>query len=193
MRGGRSVRRRLWRWRSNPLRRHADIVEAWIVLAVWLIVLLGGTVAGLVTAHAAGESFARQRAERHSVRAVLVSDVPRTTAQTWGSGHRVRATVRWTAPDGTPRTDETLVESGKKAGTEVVVWQDDNSRVTLSPTGPVAATVESALLGVVTAGALAALTGGAGVVARSRLDRRRVDEWGREWELVGPQWGPKAS
>ncbi|MFJ3306701.1 hypothetical protein ACIPSA_26975 [Streptomyces sp. NPDC086549] len=191
MRGGRSVRRRLWRWRSNPLRRHDDIVEARIVLTVWLIILVGGAVAGLVTAHAAGESFAQQRAERHSVRAVLVTGVPRIVKETWGTGDRVRATVRWTAPDGTARTGRTLVEAGKKAGTEVVVWQDDKGRLTLSPTGPTEATVESALLGLLAAGALAGLSAGAGAVARSRLDRRRLAGWGREWELIGPQWGHK--
>jgi hypothetical protein len=24
---------------------------------------------------------------------------------------------------------------------------------------------------------------------RWRLDRQRVDSWGRVWDLVGPQWG----
>ena len=27
--------------------------------------------------------------------------------------------------------------------------------------------------------------------ARWWLDRRRIDEWGREWDLVGPRWGHK--
>ncbi|MCF3131846.1 Rv1733c family protein [Streptomyces olivochromogenes] len=189
MRGGRSLRSPLWRWRSNPLRRHDDIVEAWIVLAVWLTILLGGAVAGFVTAHAASESFARQRAERHSVRAVLVTDVPRTLTETWGTGDQVRATVRWTAPDGTSRTARTWVEHGAMAGTAIVVWQDDNGRLTPSPTGPGEAALESAVLGLVAAGALAGLSAGAGAVVRARLDRRRMDEWGREWDLVGPRWG----
>ena len=34
---------------------------------------------------------------------------------------------------------------------------------------------------------------GAGAGARWRLDRRRVDEWGREWDQVGPRWGHKTS
>lgn len=27
-----------------------------------------------------------------------------------------------------------------------------------------------------------------GRIARGRLDRRRIDQWGREWDQVGPQW-----
>ncbi|MGN5377661.1 hypothetical protein ACQ4WX_07880 [Streptomyces lasalocidi] len=36
---------RLWRWRSNPLRRHSDVIEAWIILATWVFALLCGAVA----------------------------------------------------------------------------------------------------------------------------------------------------
>ncbi|MET8453956.1 hypothetical protein [Streptomyces sp. NPDC005209] len=191
MRGGTSGRRRLWRWRSNPLRRLEDIVEAWIVLTVWLIILVGGALTGLVTVHAADESFARQRAERHSVHAVVVTDVPRTITKTWVTGEPVLATVRWTAPDGTARTGQTLVESSQKAGTWIMVWQDDDGRLTPGPTRGTAATAESALLGLVAASALAGFSAGAGALARSWLDRRRLDQWGREWNLIGPRWGHK--
>ncbi|MFC8358546.1 hypothetical protein ACFUIY_01615 [Streptomyces griseorubiginosus] len=39
-----------WRRRSNPLRRRGDLLEARIVLTVWAVVAVGGTIAGLVTA-----------------------------------------------------------------------------------------------------------------------------------------------
>ncbi|WP_420709208.1 hypothetical protein [Streptomyces sp. AS58] len=45
--------KRLWRWRSNPLRRREDVVEAWVVLTVRVIVAVAGAVAGLVTARSA--------------------------------------------------------------------------------------------------------------------------------------------
>lgn len=35
MDGDKPARMRFWRWRSNPLRRHDDIVEAWLVPTVW--------------------------------------------------------------------------------------------------------------------------------------------------------------
>ncbi|QTE02425.1 hypothetical protein S1361_34155 [Streptomyces cyanogenus] len=37
MNGNRLAKKPLWRWRNNPLRRHGDVVEAWVVLAVWVI------------------------------------------------------------------------------------------------------------------------------------------------------------
>lgn len=76
MRGSGRTTKRLWRWRSNPLRRADDTIEAWIILAMWAVLAVGGGVAGLLTAHAAAEGFAHQRAERHSARAVLLSAVP---------------------------------------------------------------------------------------------------------------------
>ena len=32
----------LWRWRRNPLRRRADVVEGWVVLGVGLLAVLAG-------------------------------------------------------------------------------------------------------------------------------------------------------
>ncbi|MGY4742219.1 Rv1733c family protein [Streptomyces sp. ATMOS53] len=191
MPSGKYARKRLWRWRSNPLRRHDDIVEAWIVLAVWAVFAVGGTVAGLVTAHAADEVFAQQRAERQSVRAVLLNDVPLTATAVGGTSDRRLTTVRWTASDGSARTGRTRVDTGLKAGSRVTVWQDGHGRLTAAPLSSMQAAIESGFLGVAAAAGLAGLVFGTGAVLRWRLDRRRVDRWGREWDLVGPRWGHK--
>ncbi|MFF0041560.1 hypothetical protein ACFYRG_35935 [Streptomyces mirabilis] len=178
-----SARKSMWRWRSNPLRRHEDIVEAWIILAVWIIAVVGGATAGLMTARAAGELFAQQQTQRHPVYAVLRSDTLGEGA--WPTRGQVRAPVRWTAPDGTSRTERTLVDGGLKAGARVVVWQDDWGRLTTQPTGRTEAAVEADLFGSAAALAVAAPALGAGALARARLDRRRIARWDREWDLVG--------
>ncbi|MBC2906938.1 hypothetical protein [Streptomyces cupreus] len=178
-----------WRWRNNPLRRRDDIVEAWIVLAVWTVVALGGTLVGTVTARAADESFAELRAERHPVRAVLVESTQRAVATTEGvRDNRVRATVRWTASDGSRHTGRALVDSGGKAGSTVTIWFDDGGRLVAPPPTAAHSSAEAGLLGLSAALALSGLVYGAGRVARWRLDRRRVDEWGSEWDRVEPQW-----
>ena len=187
MSDGTCTRKRLWRWRTNPLRRRDDIVEAWVVLAVWAVVLVGGTLAGLATAHAAEEVFARQRAERHSVRAVLRADVPASAATTGGT--RALARISWTAPDGTARADKTLVDKGQKAGAEIVVWLDGRGDLATEPPSPTEAAIEAGVLGTAAALGLAGTAFGAGAFVRWRLDRRRFDQWGREWDLVGPRWG----
>ncbi|MEU2716638.1 hypothetical protein [Streptomyces sp. NPDC007205] len=144
---------RKWRWRSNPLRRQEDVVEAWIVLIVWTPALVGGALAALVTAGAAEDQYAEQRAHRHAVRAVLLADSP----------HGVTAD-----------------------------WSTDGRRLLLSPPmGRAEGHVEAGLFGAAAALAVAAPVFGAGAVTRAWLDRRRPAHWDQEWDLVGPQWGPR--
>lgn len=153
MTGGKYLKKRLWRWRGNPLQRRDDIVEAWIVLAVWTVFAVGGTVAGLVTFHAADEVFARQRAERQSVRAVLLDDVLVSTTAVGVTSDRRTTSVRWTAPDGSARTGRTLVDTGRKAGSRVTVWQDGQGRLTAAPRSSTEAAIESGFLGAAAAAA----------------------------------------
>ncbi|MDN3029275.1 hypothetical protein [Streptomyces sp. S.PB5] len=185
MSGGRRTKKTLWRWRSNPLRRRDDVLEAWVVLAVWVLIAVGGTFAGVVTARAAGDVFDRQRAEREPVRAVLLMDTPQAAA----NAYRSMAKVRWIAGDGSSHTGKALVESGKKAGSRVTLWTDPWGDLVTAPPSPTEAAVEAGLLGTAAALAASGLAFGAGGLARWRLERRRIAQWGREWDLVGPQWG----
>src|SRR5262245_57041990 len=50
----------LWRWRRNPLRRRSDALEAWIVLAVWSVTVIGGVLAGLAAAHSVERGMNRE-------------------------------------------------------------------------------------------------------------------------------------
>jgi hypothetical protein len=193
MTGGSSGKKRLWRWRHNPLRRRDDIMEAWIVLAMLVLVAVGGSVAGLLTAHAADEVFAGQRAERHTAKAVLLADVPATLSGVGHTAERMSAKVRWTTSDGVTHTGTTLVKTGLKAGGEVVVWLDGQGDLSTEPPSPTEGAIEAAVLGTGAALATAGLVTGVGALVRWRLNRRRIDEWGREWKLVGPQWGHQTS
>ncbi|QOV34029.1 hypothetical protein IM697_28145 [Streptomyces ferrugineus] len=189
MRGGRRTKRWLWRWRSNPLRRRDDVLEAWLVLAVWALIAVGGTFAGVVTAGAADGVFTQQRAERTSVRAVLLADTPQAAAR----GYRAKAEVRWTAPDGSVHTDETLVASGQKAGGKIVLWTDEQGALTPAPPSRTEAAAQAGLLGAAAALAAAGVAFGAGGAARWVLDRHRIGQWGREWDLIGPRWSHKTT
>ncbi|MEV6053616.1 hypothetical protein [Streptomyces sp. NPDC052107] len=143
----------------------------------------------MLTAHAAGDVFAAQHAHRHPVRAVLLADAPHDTTAAWPVDGLVRATVRWTAPDGTPRTGATLVDSDLRAGARVVVRQDDQDGLTpAKPTNPTGGATEAGLFGTAAA-LLAAPVFGAGALGRAWLDRRRMARWDRERDLVEPSWG----
>ncbi|MFE9451593.1 hypothetical protein [Streptomyces sp. NPDC006739] len=85
---------RLWRWRSNPLRRQEDVVEAWVVLIVWALALVGGVLAALVPAVAAEDQYAEQRAHRHAVGVVLLADAPHGVTADWSTDTRVQGSVR---------------------------------------------------------------------------------------------------
>ncbi|MGW5283229.1 Rv1733c family protein [Streptomyces collinus] len=184
----------LWRWRRNPLRRREDVLEAWVVLAVWLVAVIGSAAAAVVTARAAGAEFAHQRADRHPVGAVLLADAPGGTSAARSSGGRVRVPLRWTAPDGSSRTGRAPVDSGLRAGARVVVWQDGQGRIAAGrPTGGADGVVQAGLFGAAAALAVAAPACLAGAAARAHLDRRRLTRWDREWERVGPYWGHRTS
>ncbi|WP_406173961.1 hypothetical protein [Streptomyces sp. NBC_00996] len=184
----------LWRWRSNPLRRHNDVVEAWIILVVWTVIALGGTLVGVMAGHAADESFGQLRHERHSVSAVLVENTARIAPTAEGTAHDwVRATVRWTTPDGSTRTGRALVDSGHRAGSRVVIWLDSGGRPTTEPPTAWAAAFEAGMLGAGAAAAFAGLAFATGRVAQWRLDQRRYAEWGREWDRLGAQGGRKTT
>nr|BFD80667.1 hypothetical protein StreXyl84_00680 [Streptomyces sp. Xyl84] len=181
------TRKRLWRWRRNPLRRHDDDVEAWILLVAWVLILAGGAIVWAVTARAVDQDFSRQRADRHAVAAVLLTDA-RPALSTASETYRASAEVRWTAPDGTARTARTQVPAGLPAGTAFTVWQDGRGTLTGAPATPGEARTQAALFGAAAAGAVTGLVYGTAALARWRLDERRYARWGTEWETVGPRW-----
>ncbi|MFF2364765.1 hypothetical protein ACFVU0_18995 [Streptomyces sp. NPDC058122] len=186
---GTCAKKRLWRWCDNPLRRRDDVIEAWIILAVWTVFTVGGAAAGLETAQATDDAFARQRAERQPVRAVVLHDVPPTASGPGAGSGRLMGAVRWTAADGSSRTGSAAVPAGSRAGEETGIWLDGRGRLSPAPPTPTKAAIESGVAGAAAATAVGGLAFGAGTVARRRLDRRRVDAWGREWVLVEPRWG----
>jgi hypothetical protein len=181
---------RLWRWRSNPLRRHSDVVEAWIVLATWVLAVLGGALAGVVAAQASDAAFSARRAQLHTVSAVLTDDAAKTPTN--GSGYddgRVWAAVRWTEADGSVHTDRTKVFAGAPAGSGVTVWTNAAHRVVPAPVTGASAGLQAGLTGALVAPSAAAAVLGAGWVVRGRLIRRRMAEWDEEWKQIGPRWG----
>ncbi|MEV5875371.1 hypothetical protein AB0L75_14290 [Streptomyces sp. NPDC052101] len=128
----------------------------------------------------------QQRAHLHAAHAVLLAEAPSRAAAALTADGLVRAAVRWTALDGTSRTGQTLVDGCLRAGSRVLVWQDDQGRLAPSnPTDGAEGDVEASLFGAVAA--LAAPAYGAAAFARARLDRRRMARWDREWDAVEPR------
>ncbi|MDH6218933.1 Rv1733c family protein [Streptomyces pseudovenezuelae] len=179
------------RWRSNPLCRRSDIVEAWILLTAWVVATIGAVLVGVVGTQVAERALARERAARTPVATVLVRIVPGSTRDvvTGIRYDRVVGAVRWTDAKGTVRTGLTPVKPDSKAGSPVRAWTDGHGRLVSAPVNAAEASARAAL-----AGAGAALFTGAAVLVgghliRLRVQRRATERWGVEWERVGRQWG----
>ncbi|MPY64234.1 Rv1733c family protein [Streptomyces spongiae] len=187
----------LWRWRRNPLRRGSDLVEAWVLLAAWVLALVGGALVGMVAASAANRTFDRQRAERQEVTATVVQNTRRAVdtegaASGSGTGDDLSwVTVRWKARDGAEHMGRTQAAPNTRPGTHITVWTDRHGLLAAQPLEPAEAQVEAALLGTMAT----AFTGGAVWLSaygvRKRLERRRMAQWDEEWERIDTRWGRK--
>ncbi|MEV5439420.1 hypothetical protein AB0K80_25915 [Streptomyces sp. NPDC052682] len=189
MGGSRSACVRWWRWRRNPLRRRSDLIEAWIVLAGWVLALLGGLAAALLTADAVQRAADRQRAGSHPVTAVVVERAKDGVPAGEGTDSRVWATVRWTAPDGSKRTDDARVAPRAATGTTVTVWTDGQGQVTAEPMTEGEARWNAVAGGVLAALGVSVLSVGTVSAARLGLERRRMAQWDAEWERIDRRWG----
>jgi hypothetical protein len=182
-----------WRWRrrDNPLRRHSDRAEAWVVLATWVLATAGAIAAGLASALVIEDVMARSREEGREVSAVLLETAPAALrdVSTGATYTQVRAKVRWTDGEGTVHIDRASVRAGTDAGATATVWTDGNGHLIPTPMGPTEAEARAVLTGVGAAvgGGLVVLAGGR--LVRLRIERRATELWAREWEQVGPRWG----
>ncbi|KOV57191.1 hypothetical protein [Streptomyces sp. MMG1121] len=180
----------LWRWRRNPLKRRADVLEAWVVLGAWLLTVAAGVLAGLAAAGSVEDGLAQERAAWRPAVARVVAPAPASRPHSnVSAGERVWAKVRWTVADGTAHTGQVRVEPGSKAGTPVTVWTDPQGRLVTRPTSVSEATFRGALIGTLVGVSAAAVPFVGGLALRGRLERRRMDAWDTEWSRLGPQWG----
>ncbi|MEU6772540.1 hypothetical protein [Streptomyces sp. NPDC046759] len=181
----------LWRWRRNPLKRRADVLEAWVLLGAWLLTVLAGVVAGLVADRVVENGLARERATWRPAVAQVVGRAPGTTRlhNHAAAGDRVWAKVRWTVPDGSAHTGQVRVEPGSKAGTPVTVWTDPQGRLVSRPTSAAESAFRGGLIGCLVGVSAAAVPFVGGLALRGRLERRRMKAWDTEWARLGPQWG----
>nr|WP_167532431.1 MULTISPECIES: hypothetical protein [Streptomyces] len=187
----RSPRVWLWRWRRNPLRRRADVVEGWVVLGVGLLTLLAGVLAGLMVARSVAQGLARERADWRPAVAHVVAEIPDAPAGRRHMSHNPRgwAEVRWTVADGSVHTGRVRAAAGSGIGTRVTVWTDSRGHLVGSPVAPGQAAFRADLVGTLAGlgAALVPFTGGC--LLRARLERRRMTAWDAEWARLGPRWG----
>lgn len=174
----------------NPLRRRVDRVESGVIIGVLVGALLAIPVAaGLGTSvrEQADRTAAERRAQLRLVDARTVENTADIVPSTPG---QVTSQVRvvWYDAAGLPREGRAEVLIGTRAGTALTVWLDRNGTVARAPRE----SADSVALGVAAGFALLMvawpLLWGGYRLARLSLDRRRAQEWEREWKLVSPRW-----
>lgn len=182
----------LWRWRRNPLRRRADVLEAWVLLGTLLLTVLAGVPAGLAAARSVEHGLARERATWRPAVARVAGRIPGATRTATGrpsSRERFWARVRWTTADGSAHTGRVRVEPGVSRGTPLTVWTDPQGHLVSRPTTASEAAFRATLVGLLVGVSTGAVPFVGGLAARARLERRRLDAWDTEWARLGPQWG----
>ncbi|CAL9650274.1 hypothetical protein SUDANB145_06584 [Streptomyces sp. enrichment culture] len=187
------TRVRGWRWRRNPLRRRSDVIEAWTVLVVAVLLLVGAPALGAATAwwaHGQARAVAaEQRAERRQVRAEVVGTTPETLPSVQSGGqHSYRAAVRWSEPGEAPRTTSARLPAETRRGETVTVWLDARGRSVPPPADGATVWRHAVTMGAcATAGSAAVVLLGHCAVRRVAL-RHRLAEWDRDWARAEPQW-----
>lgn len=175
----------------NPLRRRADVIEAWLVpAAIVVFLVLSPLVAGLAAMGVRADNAAAQHVQQswHPVSAVLLRAAPGPQysdngANTW----TVWAPASWTV-GGRHYIGHIPVPADSPAGSTQTVWLDRAGHVrapAMTPSELGGAIGMGILLAVAT---LAVVIAVAARLAKWALDRRRIASWESAWLSVGPRW-----
>ncbi len=179
----------------NPLRRRSDVIEAWLLPAVIIALMVLGPLvaasAGLL-ARADNAAVHRARLSWHRTEAVLLQAAPGPLmsdggANTW----LVWTPARWTT-GGRQWLGQVPAAAGTRAGRSVPVWLDRAGHVQAPP--PTAAQARQHVVGAaaIAVGALAVLLAGLAMLTRRLLNWRRLAGWEAAWRSVSPQWSGRA-
>ena len=183
-------------WDGNPMRRATDRIEALLRAVLLALLVIGGPIAAAYAgqaAYASGMQPARAQAMAwHRVPALILRVKPIATLRQ----HPARTgpatvSVRWTTPQGSPRTGEMAGSADAAPGSVTAVWIDKAGRLTAPPLSR-AAVVDRVIEAVaVTAAALILLLSAVSGAASLVLDHRRLARWETDWQVVEPQWTKK--
>jgi nitrate reductase NapE component len=187
-------------WRAHafgrsPLTRGADRVEAWAVIAVFVVLIAAvfpALAVGQLGYQARTQEIAADIASRHPVEATALGastadpSVSETTPTTF------LVNVRWYEQN-TAREAVTKVDGPVKAGDQVPLWVTTKGIVTAPP--PTAADGIMMKIGTVALSwlILAVLVAGAYGILRMKLNRVRDRRWDRGWRDLVDNGGGSAT
>jgi hypothetical protein len=175
----------------NPLRRRIDDVERSIITGLVVLFLVVAPLLCVFTGRLADAAGLReQRAEQawRPVPAVLEQSAAQGLVgqdAAWGAAW---VQAHWIAPDGQQRSGPIAVGLTAKAKQNVMIWVTGSGQVTHPPLshGEVLDGIANAAMA--TSAGVAALFAIIAALIRVAINRRRMAEWTRDWDVVGPRW-----
>jgi hypothetical protein len=181
--------------RPGPLRRRVDRVEAALRLGALVIALLMIPVAVLLGTAVRADSqraAAERRAELQQVYAQALEDAFSGTVVVPG---QVSWPIRVVYQDAQGVERQGIADGliGTKAGADVVIWLDRSGNIVPPPPQPGDSTALGVSAGLTTVMVSWLLLSGLFLLARRLLDRRRADDWEREWREVSRRWTRRES
>ncbi|GAA2899243.1 hypothetical protein GCM10010517_64770 [Streptosporangium fragile] len=178
---------RLHRFDRNPLRRRSDRLETVAVLVTVLVFVVGMWPVAVLGRQTYADGLRAEITGSPHRRPVVAEVVGAPQTPGYTAAGRTR-TVRWTAPDGTPRTGQVVLPAIVPVGSRTQIWLDAAGRPTDFPQSHLRTVMVTVLtvIGVAVWGGMILLLCLAGV--RFLLNRRREAEWERAWRLADQRW-----
>jgi hypothetical protein len=186
---------RKYGWDRNPLRRRGDLIAAWLLPAAIAVFLILGTVAALVIGswlradNAAAQRYADQHWQEVTGRLTQAAPGP-AQADNGANDWSVPTLANWTW-DGRRYTGTVPAIAGSMVNSPVTVFLDRTGRVQTPPLSPTQLGGRILETRVVILAMLALLLTFVTGAVYGTLDRRRVNSWEAEWDVVEPQWTRK--
>src|SRR4051794_16639127 len=174
----------------NPLRRRGDRLEAGLLMTTLLAALLvvpAAAAVGTTISNRAERSATAERAKVHPVRARTLEN---TAGSVPASPGLTITTVRvgWLDSSGAPHEGKADVLIGTTVGTELTIWLDQAGAITDAPRAPADDATVGIAVGLTIPFVAWPMLLALFLLARRPLDRRRAEQWAREWEQVSPRW-----
>jgi hypothetical protein len=179
----------------SPLTRVADRVEAWAVVAAFVLLVaavIPALAVGQVGYEARAKEIAADASSRHPVEATALRDSTSEPSIAESTATTFMANLRWSAQN-TTHEIVTKVDGPVKAGDHVQIWVTGRSNVTAPPpTDSDAHTIKIGTVALIWL-ALAALILGSYAMLRIALNRVRDRRWDRGWRGLVENGGGSAT
>jgi hypothetical protein len=176
---------------DNPLRRYVDKLESAIAVSLVIAFLVAAPLLAIVSVRAVGAAGVREQGAESKWRpvgAVLTQSAGAGLVGLDGEWDTSWVTAKWTAPDGARRSGIIPVQLNAKAGQRMTVWVTSAGELTPPKLTNAALVDREITVAIAVLAGLALLLSMTAWAIRILANRRRIADWTKAWEAIGPRW-----